>query len=240
MSYLSPDVNVDKFLTEDLKSFRNGVYAGFIMINFIYITFVFVLTQTNELNNNALSIRLPCPNKTGTFYVDPISFAFTITFGLILFFQFIGMLAHRFSTFMHIVAVSKMITKFFKNLCKNDTGAAKQSENFHHTTLEHGAAASNIYQGIDSKIPKNLKAMALAEWTKESDKVPTSSEGSLASLDSNENASEEKEPISLGGSLLDNTGNRKTLLPIHQSTEKKTKKTKKTKKKKSTKVAPQD
>lgn len=233
-SYLSPDVNVDKSLTEDLKRFRNGVYAGFIMINFIYITIVFVLTQTNELNNNVLAIRLHCPNKTGTFDVDPISFVFTITFGLVLNFQFIGMIFHRFSTFTHIVAVSKMITNIFKNMCKSNKGAAERSKNFDDTTLEHDVAASNIYQGIDSKIPENLKAIAPAEWKKESHKVPTPSEGSLASFDSYENASEEKEPISLGGSILHYTGYKKIYLPIKQSTEKKKKK-----KKKSTKVAPQ-
>lgn len=236
-SYLSPDVKEVKKLNEDLKSFRNGVYAGFIMINLIYITIVFVVTQTNELNNNVFTIRLPCPNKTGTFDVDPISVVFSITFGLVLFFQFIGMLIHRFSTFTHIVAVSKIIRKSFKNLCKNDTVDAKRSENFDDTTLKHDTAASNIYQGINSKIPENLKSKAPAEWNTESDKVPTSTGGSLATLNNNENASEEKEPISLGGSLLDNTGYIRTLLPINQTTEKKKKKKKK---KKSTKVEPQE
>lgn len=32
-SYLSPDIKEGKELNEDLKSFRNGVYAGFIIIN---------------------------------------------------------------------------------------------------------------------------------------------------------------------------------------------------------------
>lgn len=176
-SYLSPDVQEDKELNEQLKSFRNGVYAGFIRINLIYITIVFVVTQTNELNNNVFTIRLPCPNKTGTFDVDPISVVFSITFGLVLFFQFIGMLIHRFSTFTHIVAVSKIIRKTFKNLCKNDTSDAKQSENSDDTALKHNTAASNIYQGINSNIADNLKSMAPAEWNTESDRVPASSGG---------------------------------------------------------------
>lgn len=233
-SYLSPDVKEMKELKEDLKSFRNGVYAGFIMINLIYITIVFVVTQTNELNNNVFTIRIPCPNKTGTFDVDPISVVFSITFGLVLFFQFIGMLIHRFSTFTHIVAVSKISGN---NPCKNDRGDAKRSENVNDASHKHDTAALNIFQGINRNIPENLKAMAPGKWNKESDNVPALSEGSLASLNSNENASEEKKPISLGGSLLDNTGYRKTLLPINQTTEKKKKKKKK---KKSTKVEPQE
>lgn len=233
-SYLSPDVQEDKELNEQLKSFRNGVYAGFIMINLIYITIVFVVTQTNELNNNVFTIRLPCPNKTGTFDVDPISVVFSITFGLVLFFQFIGMLIHRFSTFTHIVAVSKIIRKSFKNLCRNDTSDA--TENSDDTALKHNTAASNIYQGINSNIPDNLKSMAPAEWNTESDRVPASSGGSLATLNNNENASEEIETISHGGSLLGNTGYIRPVFPINQTTEKKKKK----KKKKSTKVEPQE
>nr|XP_022330801.1 uncharacterized protein LOC111129036 [Crassostrea virginica] len=93
---------------ESLTDLRNGVFAGFVMINLIYITVVFVITQANELNSDVFTVRLPCPNRSGTFDVDPISVVFTITFGLVLFLQFVGMLIHRFSTFMHIVAVSNM------------------------------------------------------------------------------------------------------------------------------------
>lgn len=236
-SYLSPDLKEVKDLNEDLKNFRNGVYAGFIMINLIYITIVFVVTQANELNDNVFTRQLPCPNKTGTFDVDPISVVFSITFGLVLGFQFIGMLIHRFSTFTHIVAVSKMIRKSFKNLCQIDTGDAKRSHNVDDTTLKHDTAASNIYRGINTNIPENLKAKAPTEWNTESERVPASSRGSLATLNNNENATEVKEVISLGGSLIDNADYIRTLLSHSQTTEMKKKKKKK---KKSNKVEPQE
>lgn len=236
-SYLSPDIKEGKELNEDLKSFRNGVYAGFIIINLIYITIVFVVTQANELNDNVFTRQLPCPNKTGTFDVDPISVVFSITFGLVLGFQFIGMLIHRFSTFTHIVAVSKIIRKSFKNLCQIDTGDAKRSPNVDDTTLKHDTAASNIYRGINTNIPENLKAKAPTEWNTESERVPASSRGSLATLNNNENATEVKEVISHGGSLIDNADYIRTLLSHSQTTEMKKKKKKK---KKSNKVEPQE
>ncbi|XP_061173520.1 chitin synthase chs-2-like [Saccostrea echinata] len=111
--YLSPNIQEDTKKQENLLNLRNSVYAGFIMINIIYITIVFVITQANELNNDVFTVRLPCPNRTGSFDVDPISIVFCISFGLVLFFQLIGMIIHRFSTFTHIVAVSKITGKSF-------------------------------------------------------------------------------------------------------------------------------
>lgn len=41
--YLNLCVKEDKIFNEKLKSLWNGVYVGFIMINLIYIIFVFVI-----------------------------------------------------------------------------------------------------------------------------------------------------------------------------------------------------
>ncbi|XP_062596475.1 chitin synthase chs-2-like [Saccostrea cucullata] len=125
--YLNPKMKEDSKKQEKLLNLRNSVYAGFIMINIIYITIVFVITQANELNNDVFTVRLPCPNRTGHFDVDPISIVFCISFGLVLFFQLIGMIIHRFSTFTHIVAVSKITGKSFIDKQKKERKKAYDS-----------------------------------------------------------------------------------------------------------------
>lgn len=133
---------------ESLTDLRNGVFAGFVMINLIYITVVFVITQANELNSDVFTIRLPCPNRSGTFDVDPISVVFTITFGLVLFLQFVGMLIHRFSTLMHIVAVSKMSRIF----CSKKKTTSKQTNEIRNDNpADLDAKAARIWEEENKK-----------------------------------------------------------------------------------------
>lgn len=161
--YLNPNVKEDKALNKKLKSLRNGVYAGFIMINLIYITIVFVITQTNELNNDVFTINLPCPYQTKTFAVDPISVVFTITFGFVLFSQLLGMLIHRFSTFTHLVSVSKIqwIWKgLCKGLCKNDSGDSKTK----NPDPRHHTAVLNMFQENRGNLKKSIRDRETHHW----------------------------------------------------------------------------
>ena len=92
-----------------LLELRNKVCLAYWLMNALFVTIVYVLTEVNESNNQALSIKLPCrvsAEPHGRVYIEPISFTFTVIFGVTLLIQFVCLLFHRFSTFIHIVAAN--------------------------------------------------------------------------------------------------------------------------------------
>ena len=101
--YLEPLENNEqekKKVQDELIELRNKIFLGFFIINAIFVTMVFVLTQVNR-TQGTLQIKLPCRAENAS--IEPISIAFTLTFGILLLIQFFGMLYHRFSTFAHII-----------------------------------------------------------------------------------------------------------------------------------------
>lgn len=98
-------------MRQGLKELRNKVCLAFLLMNALFVTIVYVLTEVNASFNHALSIKLPCTvaeGPPGRGYIEPISIAFTAIFGIMLFLQFICMLMHRMSTLVHIVASVKL------------------------------------------------------------------------------------------------------------------------------------
>nr|XP_034301297.1 chitin synthase chs-2 isoform X1 [Crassostrea gigas] len=112
--YLKPlytDKEHEEQMRQGLKELRNKVCLAFLLMNALFVTIVFVLTEVNASFNHALSIKLPCTvseGPPGRGYIEPISIAFTAIFGIMLFLQFICMLMHRISTLVHIVASVKL------------------------------------------------------------------------------------------------------------------------------------
>lgn len=91
-------------------------------MNALFVTTVYVLTEVNAHTKHALSLKPPCTvseRPPGRGYIEPISFAFTAIFGIMLFLQFICMLMHRMSTFLHIVASVKLDLKKKLKTAKN-------------------------------------------------------------------------------------------------------------------------
>lgn len=84
-----------------MLTLRNHVYFLFFLVNALFVTSIFMMTQVNEFKGN-IQISIPCPNKDGMFEVEPISMIFIFTFGLTLLLQLIGMVVHRFNTFLHL------------------------------------------------------------------------------------------------------------------------------------------
>ena len=104
--YLKPLENNEKEkqrIQDELQELRNRIFLGFFIINAIFVTIVFVLTQVNK-DQGTLQIKLPC--REDGVSIEPISIAFTLTFGILLLIQFFGMLYHRFSTFAHIIVTN--------------------------------------------------------------------------------------------------------------------------------------
>ncbi|XP_021365805.1 uncharacterized protein LOC110458442 isoform X2 [Mizuhopecten yessoensis] len=109
---LEKNVAKEKATAEELIELRNKVSLAFLLINALFVTIVFVLTVVNAADNS-LSIPLPCKTVTGDDqgFVEPISFAFTIVFGMMLLVQCICMLFHRMATLLHILASTEIKAK---------------------------------------------------------------------------------------------------------------------------------
>lgn len=134
-TYLEPlDTSFDEQekIKKELTQLRNKVCLSFLLLNALFITIVYTLTEVNKQEEGTLSIPLPCgvPNTHnkgyGQGHIEPISFAFTAVFGIMLFIQFICMLFHRYSTLLHVISTPEAkidIKTFLRNIlcckCRN-------------------------------------------------------------------------------------------------------------------------
>ncbi|CAC5365574.1 CHS1 [Mytilus coruscus] len=124
--YLKPlDMSneVKKKIKQDLRELRNKVCLAFLLMNALFVTIVYTLTEVNKQEVGSLSISLNCDNGKkknekgyGQGYIEPISFAFTAVFGIMLLVQFICMLFHRYSTLLHVIASPSAEINFKKKL----------------------------------------------------------------------------------------------------------------------------
>lgn len=114
--YLKPieaDSHKQKEIQANLIELRNKVCLIFILINSLFIIVVFSLQQVVQ-SSNSLALKLPWVEgdavKTGQ-KIEPISVAFTLVFGILLFVQFVCMLMHRMATLLHICAATEIFKK---------------------------------------------------------------------------------------------------------------------------------
>ena len=77
----------------------------------------FTITVFLSCTGGSLSFPLPCavPDEDGNYEggqsIEPISVAFTLVFGVLLFVQFLCMLLHRIATLLHICAATEIFKK---------------------------------------------------------------------------------------------------------------------------------
>lgn len=137
-TYLKPsDTSAEhkQIIKKELTQLRNKVCLAFLLLNTLFITIVYTLTEVNKQEGGSLSIPLPCGVPTtnnkgyGQGHIEPISFAFTAVFGIMLLIQFICMLFHRYSTLLHIISTSDAeidLIKYIRDTCtkqnKDETG----------------------------------------------------------------------------------------------------------------------
>jgi hypothetical protein len=111
----------EKKVARELIELRNKVCLAFLLMNALFVTIVYTLTEVNK-SEGSLSIALPCGDtgsssggksegNTGQGHIEPISFAFTAVFGIMLLIQFVCMLFHRYSTLLHIIASAELKIK---------------------------------------------------------------------------------------------------------------------------------
>lgn len=124
-TYLEPlDTSFDEQekIKKELTQLRNKVCLSFLLLNALFITIVYTLTEVNKQEGGTLSIPLPCgvPNTHnkgyGQGHIEPISFTFTAVFGIMLFIQFICMLFHRYSTLLHVISTPEAKIDILRNI----------------------------------------------------------------------------------------------------------------------------
>ncbi|XP_076101725.1 chitin synthase chs-2-like [Mytilus galloprovincialis] len=109
--YLFP-INEDKMHQEkvaaDLKNLRNNVVFGFFMTSALWVALTMQLQLLqDEFKDTVLFIKIPyfdSSRKDLTF--EPLGMLFLALFTTILFFQFIGMLSHRWGTILHVLSIT--------------------------------------------------------------------------------------------------------------------------------------
>lgn len=99
-------------MQQNLLELRNRVFVVVLVVNVTFVTIIYALTEVNDGSSQSLSIPLLCIVESGRIgqsqgYIKPIPFAFIAIFGIIVYLQFICMLFHRFSTFLHVAASTK-------------------------------------------------------------------------------------------------------------------------------------
>lgn len=86
-----------KKITKQLRALRNTALVTFYGINTMFVILVFAL----QANVDKVSIPWFCGDNLR---LEPIGFMFILIFGLILAIQTGGMIKHRLSTFLHVIA----------------------------------------------------------------------------------------------------------------------------------------
>jgi len=88
-----------------LKSLRTNIVFGFMMLNFLWVIILFQLQLLSEVLRDAFFIPIPKIGSPGEkLLIEPLGFAFLVTFGVVIILQFIGMVIHRTDTFFHIIS----------------------------------------------------------------------------------------------------------------------------------------
>ncbi|XP_067686177.1 chitin synthase chs-2-like isoform X2 [Haliotis asinina] len=105
---LEKDEKHEKKMKEDLLELRNTVCLAFLLINALFVILLFALESVSEYTPQ-LKVKVPCGNDDVVPEdIQPISVAFTLVFGIMLSIQFVAMLFHRYSTFLHIAAITRI------------------------------------------------------------------------------------------------------------------------------------
>jgi chitin synthase len=108
--YLYP-VKEDKMHQEKvanaLRNLRNNVVFGFFMTSALWIALTMQLQLLqDEFKDTILFIKIPHIYASAEMTFEPLGMIFLGLFSLILLFQFIGMLSHRWGTILHVLSIT--------------------------------------------------------------------------------------------------------------------------------------
>ena len=108
-NYLEPlnqDKKKEKAVAESLKDFRNKVAFAFFFVNGLWLV---IMTAMNEVKA-LLNIKIPTVGGA-TIIIEPLGLLFLVIFAILLLLQFIGMIKHRYGTFLHLLASTNLKNK---------------------------------------------------------------------------------------------------------------------------------
>ncbi len=127
---LKPDKHKQMRLTADLLKMRNNASFAMWFINGLWILFVFMV-ETNE------KIK---PIKIHTFKLEPTGLIFLVIFVVVLSLQLIGMIMHRWGTFLQLMSITEL-----PNPLKNSRLYEKNIEELIELTKDLGKARSEFF-----------------------------------------------------------------------------------------------
>jgi len=94
---LDKDKVKEEQAAQGLLELRNKMSFAYFLVNMIWAVTIFVL----QMNTDQISIPWPFGNNLR---LEPLGFIFLVFFGLVMILQTLGMIMHRTSTFLHIIA----------------------------------------------------------------------------------------------------------------------------------------
>ena len=124
ITYLVPmtgmNAGQEEAMVEQMKTIRNKVALGFLMVNSLFILMVFLL----ELRRDDLFIWITSPfstnqKKASSIQIEPTGIAFLLFFFILMLVQFIAMLMHRWGTFSHLLARYSTYNQQMQHRCCN-------------------------------------------------------------------------------------------------------------------------
>lgn len=109
LNYLKP-LEADKVkeheMADQLRDFRNKMAFAFFFLNGLWLV---IMTAMNEVRGT-LSITIP-QLYGHPVIIEPLGFIFLIIFAVLLLLQLIGMIWHRYDTFLHVIAATELRKK---------------------------------------------------------------------------------------------------------------------------------
>ncbi|OWF51706.1 uncharacterized protein LOC110448740 [Mizuhopecten yessoensis] len=90
-------------VSEMLKDFRNRVSFGFFFVNGLWIVIMTAMTQVKDTVSVTIYLR-----DMNSFQFEPLGFVFLLIFAILLLMQFVGMVAHRYETLLHVLAATDL------------------------------------------------------------------------------------------------------------------------------------
>ncbi|XP_033731954.1 uncharacterized protein LOC117321593 [Pecten maximus] len=105
-----------------LIELRNNVCAAMAIINALWIAanFMFQLRKPVVINFAVPSDADEAEVNTDNFQVDVLGLMFVMLFCLMVLIQFIGMIVHRWGTFIHLIAITNVPNPFTKSVSETD------------------------------------------------------------------------------------------------------------------------
>ena len=156
--YLKPipkDVKKEKATRQELIELRTNSSFAFWFVNLLWVLFNYMITRDNQLNTISIA----------GYKTQPLGFIFIIFFVVVLILQIIGMIIHRWSTFLQLISITEITSpvrnqSFEDNLTPTEAikvvkNLQRQSSDFFNDDDDAGPS-DNAYEALPEDDKKKL------------------------------------------------------------------------------------